>query len=390
VNTTGFREITRVIGFDAGWELDLFGKYRRELEAGHYETEAAIDARNATLVVVFADLARNYLQLRGLQARIKVAGENIARAQKTVDLVQTRFNRGLVNELDLTLAKRELATLQAQLPPLIAGASDVEARIAVLLGTYSGAVSGELDRPPRDIPQVPAHLRPGQPITLLRRRPDIQVAERQLASATALIGESVADLFPRVLLTAGVGAEGGRQTHETGVQPFKGAIWSAGPGAYWPVLDFGRLDALADVQEFRAYEALLNYRKVILTAVAEVDGAIAQYRAALQQLQQLNSALAQAREAVKLATERYERGLTDFLNVLDAEREAYGLEDQVVTARQTVAIQFVAVYLALGGGWELYKELPPVPRPQAAILATFRRLSQPGQTWLTTTSAPDP
>jgi NodT family efflux transporter outer membrane factor (OMF) lipoprotein len=388
VNTTGFREITRVIGFDAGWELDLFGKYRRELEAARYETEAAIEARNAVLIVVVADVARNYIELRGLQTRIKVAQENIAREQKTVDLVNTRFDRGLSNELDVTLAKRELATLQAQLPPLIAGVSDVEARIALLLGTYSGEVSGELDRP-REIPRTPERLRPGQPVDLLRRRPDIRQAERQLASATALVGASIADLFPRVLLTAGVGAQAG-QSAVSSIPKFGGAIWSAGPGAYWSLLDFGQLDALIDVQEFRAYELLMNYRKTVLAALGDVESAIDQYRAALQRLRKLEDALAESRRAENLARERYERGLTDFLNVLDAQREEYGLEDQVVIAKQSVVIQFVTVYKALGGGWELYESLPPIPKPQPAILATFRRLSQPGQTWLSVPPPPRP
>ena len=386
VNTTGFKEITRVVGFDAGWELDLFGKYRRELEAARYDTDAAIEARNTVLITVVADVARNYVELRGLQARAKVAHENIAVAQKTVDLVQTRFNRGLTNELDVTLAKRELATLQAQLPALIAAISDAESRIALLLGTYSGDVSGELDRP-RDIPHSSARLRPGQPVDLLRRRPDIRQAERELASATALVGASIADLFPRVLLTAGVGAQGGQSS---GGKQFHGAIWSVGPGAYWPLLDFGQLDALINVQEARAYELLVNYRKTILAAVEDVDTAINRYRAALQQLRSLEDAFAESQKAVDLAKERYERGLTDFLNVLDAQREEYGLEDQVVTAKQSVAVQFVAVYKALGGGWELYETLPPVPKPRPAILATFRRLSQPGQTWLSVPPPPRP
>jgi NodT family efflux transporter outer membrane factor (OMF) lipoprotein len=378
INTTGFREITRVVGFDAGWELDLFGKYRRELEAARYDTAAAIEARNAVLLTVMADVARNYVELRGLQARVKVAHENIAVAQKTVDLVKTRFDRGLTNELDVTLAKRELATLQAQLPPLIAAISDAEGRIALLLGTYSGEVSGELDRP-RDIPHSSARLRPGQPVDLLRRRPDIRQAERELASATALVGASIADLFPRVLLTAGVGAQGGLSAGGN-TRQFHGPIWSAGPGAYWPLLDFGQLDALIDVQEFRAYELLVSYRKTVLAAVEDVDTAINRYRAALQQLHSLEDALAESQRAVDLAKDRYERGLTDFLNVLDAQREEYGLEDQVATAKQTAAVQFVALYKALGGGWELYQALPPIPKPQPAILATFHRLSQPGQT----------
>ena len=335
-----------------------------------------------------ADVARNYVELRGLQARAKVAHENIAVAQKTVDLVQTRFNRGLTNELDVTLAKRELATLQAQLPALIAAISDAESRIALLLGTYSSQVSGELDRP-RDIPHSSARLRPGQPVELLRRRPDIRQAERELASATALVGASIADLFPRVLLTAAVGAQGGPSSGGHTKQ-FHGTIWSLGPGAYWPLLDFGQLDAQINVQEFRAHELLVNYQKTILAALEDVDTAINRYRAALQELRKLEDALAESEKAVDLAKERYERGLTDFLNVLDAQREEYGLEDQVVTAKQSVAVQFVAVYKALGGGWELYETLPPVPKPQPAILATFRGLSQPGQTWVSVPPPPRP
>ena len=216
---------------------------------------------------------------------------------------------------------------------------------------------------------------------LLRRRPDIRQAERELASATALVGASIADLFPRVLLTAGVGAQGGPSSGGNTVK-LHGPIWSAGPGAYWPLLDFGQLDAIINLQEARAYELLVNYRKTILAAVEDVNTAINRYRAALQQLHSFEDALAESQKAVDLAKERYERGLTDFLNVLDAQREEYGLQDQVVTAKQSVAIQFIAVYKALGGGWELYKSVPPPPKPQPAILATFRRLSQPGQTWL--------
>ena len=210
-NTTGLTEITGVAGFDATWEVDLFGKYRRQLEAARYDAEAGIAFRNGVLISVVAEVARSYVFLRGLQAQVGVVKDNIGVAQKTVDLVQTRFNRGLTNEFDVTLAKRELATLEAELPPLIAAIADSESRIAVLLGTYSQDVVGELRRP-RKIPRTPARLRTGQPIDLLRRRPDLQQAERELASATALIGAATADLFPSVALITGVGLEGGRAT----------------------------------------------------------------------------------------------------------------------------------------------------------------------------------
>jgi NodT family efflux transporter outer membrane factor (OMF) lipoprotein len=372
-NTTGMSEITSAVGFDANWELDLFGKYRREFEAARYDTEASIALRNGVLIAVVAEVARSYVVLRGLQAQVGVVKDNIGVAQKTVDLVQTRFNRGLTNEFDVTLAKRELATLQAELPPLTAAIADSESRIAVLLGTFSQDVVAELQRP-RKIPRTPARLQTGQPVDLLRRRPDIQQAERELASATALIGAATADLFPRVALITGVGVQGGRATGGS-TRPYSGPIWSVGPGAYWPFLDFGRLDALIDIQEFRAHELLVNYKKTIIVAVEEVDNAIKQYRALLERQRDLGAALEQSRRAVDLATERYERGLTDFLNVLDAQRQEFELEDQYVIAQQVAAVEFVFLYKALGGGWELYQDLPPIPEPQPAVLATFRRLS---------------
>jgi len=372
-NTTGFSELTQMSGFDANWELDLFGKYRRLLEAARYDTDAAVALRSVVLISVVAEVARNYVVLRGVQAQVAVVKANIERAEKTVDLVQTRFNRGLTNEFDVTLAKRELGTLQAELPPLTAAIADAESRIALLLGTYSADVVGELQRP-RKIPQTPARLRAGQPIELLRRRPDILQAERELASATALIGAAMADLFPRVAVIAGVGLESGRSAGGA-ARAYNGPIWSVGPGAYWPFLDFGRLDALIDIQEFRTHELLVNYKKTILAAVEEVDNAIKQYRALLERQRDLGTALSESRQAVVLATERYDRGLTDFLNVLDAQRQDFELEDQYVIAQQAAAVEFVFLYKALGGGWELYQDLPPIPEPQPAVVATFRRLS---------------
>lgn len=375
VNGTGLSSVVSVGGFDASWELDLFGKYRREIEAAHDATEAYVEDRNAVIVTVIADVARNYIELRGLQAQLSIIRDNIARAEKTVDLVQTRFDRGLTNELDLTLAKRQAATLQAQLAPFVASIAEAESRIALLLGTYSESIASELRRP-RKIPHTPERIRPGQPVELLRRRPDIRRAERELASATALIGVAVADLFPRVGLTAGVGLQG---TAGDTSNAFHGPIWSVGPGAYWPLLDFGRLDALVDIREFGAHELLVNYQKTILAAVADVDEAIKRYRADLDQLHSLDNALAEARHAVELATERYERGVTDFLYVLDAQRQEYELRSQYGAAQSAAAVQFVALYKALGGGWELYQTLPPIPEPQPAVLAALRRLAAPQQ-----------
>jgi len=260
---------------------------------------------------------------------------------------------------------------------LIAGITEAEARIAVLLGTFLQDIDTEL-RQPAAIPTPPAKIQPGRPVDLLRRRPDIRQAERALAAATARIGVATADLFPRVALISGVGVEGGRASGGS-ASPYHGPIWSIGPGLYWPLLDFGRLDALINIAEFQAQALLIDYRRAIVAAVGDVDQAIKRYSAELDRLRSLRVALDEGRRAVELARQRYDRGLTDFLNVLDAERQEYDLEDQYAAEQQVVAVQFIALYKALGGGWELYQALPSIPKPRPAIMATFPRLSHSSQ-----------
>ena len=371
-STTGFQNITRMGGFDLGWELDIFGKYRRELEAVRDDAQAMSELRNAVIITVIADVAGSYAEIRGLQLRLKIARQAVEGAKKNVTFTQTRFERGLTNELDVTLAKRELATLQAALPELQAAISAAESRLSLLLGLYSPDLIPEL-RVPASLPHVPSRLRAGAPADLLRRRPDIRQAERTLAAATARIGVATANLFPSVVFTAGLGAQGGNTTGKTAT--IGNPIWSAGPAGYWPLLDFGRLDALIDVQELQAHELFVTYKKTILLAVEEVDEAVKEFRAQQQRLRELSIALEQAKRAVALATERYERGLTDFLNVLDAERQEFTIEDQNAIAQEAAVLQYIALYKALGGGWELYDELPPLKEAQPALLATVRRLT---------------
>ena len=374
-STAGLKTLSEIIGFDGKWELDIFGKYRRLLEAARDDTEALAELRNAVLITVIADVVRSYINIRGFEARLEFARSNVATAQKTLDIVQTRFDRGLTSEFDVTLAKRQLAVLQARPSDLTAAILDARSRMAILLGTYSEEIAHELRRR-RGMPRIPDYLRPGLPLDLLRRRPDIRQAERELAAATARIGAATADLFPTVSVTTGFGAQGGPNNGATGTPPpIRSPIWSIGPSGYWPVLDFGRLDALIIAQEFKTHELLVNYKKTILVAVAEVNNAIANFRAARQRLKDLQTALAESQRAVDLALERYDLGLTDVLNVLDAQRQQFEMEQQSVVAQEAVAIQFVLFYKALGGGWERYDALPPIPEPQPAIAAAIRRLS---------------
>jgi NodT family efflux transporter outer membrane factor (OMF) lipoprotein len=371
-STTGLKSISRLAGFDAGWELDLFGKYQRQLEAVHDDAEKQMELRNAALITVIADVARTYLDIRGLQSRLEIAHNDIATAQKTVDLLVTRFDRGISNELELSLARRQLAVEQARLPDLTAQMSAAESRLAVLLGTYAAEIAPEVERAGK-LPNLPQRLRAGVPVDLLRRRPDIRAAERDLAAATARIGAATADLFPTVAVTAGFGTQAG--THpRNAAAPIHGPIWSFGPGAYWPLLDFGRLDALVNIEEMRTHESLVKYKSTIIAAVEEVDQANKQYQFDLARQKALGVALEASHHAVDLAMERYDRGVTDFLNVLDAQRNDFVLEDQKAIADEVVVFRYVAFYKALGGGWELYDELPPIPEPQPAVIATVRRV----------------
>jgi NodT family efflux transporter outer membrane factor (OMF) lipoprotein len=368
-NTTAITQINEIAGFEAGWELDMFGLYRRELEAATYDTEATLAARNATMVSVVGDVVRAYVDLRGLQTQLAILHQEIATQNHSVQVVQERFNRGLTNELDVALAKRELATLQATVAPLAAQVRAAEYTIDLLIGDMPGTLEAELSRPEM-IPSLPEKIVPGLPLELLKRRPDIEEAEREVAAATARIGVATANLYPHLVITAA----GGGQGQGLGVSPnLAKAIWSAGPGVYWSVLDFGTLDALVEVADYRTKEQLAAYKAAILTAVQQVDVAINDYAAQQQRLRSLETALAAAEQSVSLASQRYDRGLTDFLNVLDAQREDYALEDQYTRAQQTAADDFAALYKALGGGWEKYQAIPPIRRPKPAIVAAFER-----------------
>jgi NodT family efflux transporter outer membrane factor (OMF) lipoprotein len=370
VDPQGVRHINQAIGFDATWEVDLFGKLRREIEAAGYDTEAAIAARNDVLIIVVADVARTYLQLRGLQMRMAVARRSIASARQTLAFVRTRYEHGLTNESDVALAKRHLAFLEATVAPLSSAIDAAKYSIAALLGQYPESLSEELETPGM-IPPMPEQVPVGIPLDLLRRRPDIRQAERELAGATARIGVATADLFPHLTLTGAAGLQG----------PAKALggifIGGVGPSLSWDILDFGTLDAIVDVADLRAREFLLSYRQTIIQAVQYVDTANANYAAQRDRVRKLNDAVLASQQAVTLASERYDRGLTDFLNVLDAQREEYALEDQYAVAEQAAALELVALYKALGGGWEQYQSLPPIHRPQPAIEAAFRRLLSP-------------
>jgi NodT family efflux transporter outer membrane factor (OMF) lipoprotein len=287
--------------------------------------------------------------------------------------VQAGFDLGFTNELDPVLAKRELAEVQAQLAPIQAAVQQDQRRLAVLLGKFPEELNAELV-PPGPLPELPSRIEPGLPVQLLRRRPDIRQAERELAAATARIGVATDALYPHVILTGGLGMQG----QGLGRTPVENSfIGSIGPEAYWPLLDFGTLDALVQRQDYATREALLNYQAMVLSAVEEVDNAISNYTAQESQFSSLTDAMTAAQRAVQVASGRYSGGFTPFLDELDAQRELYALQDQYYSAQEGAVLQFINLYKALGGGWENYQKIPDARQPQPAILATFRGSTQP-------------
>ncbi|MDE3060334.1 MAG: efflux transporter outer membrane subunit [Pseudomonadota bacterium] len=369
---SGLKHITQVYGFDAAWELDLFGKYRREIEAAGAETEAARAARNQVLITLIADVVHAYVDMRGLQMQQAVLEKNLNAVKQYADVMRQRYEHGITNEFDVSLADRQLATLQAQQAPLAAQLHASQYAIAALLGEFPETLAAELGKP-GVIPALPQALDTGVPIDLLKNRPDIQQAERELAAATARVGVAEANLFPQVSLLGGAGYQG----QGLGVSPAKNSfIWSVGPSVGMPILDFGRLDALVNIADLETHEKLMRYKQAIIGAVEDVDTASSAYAGQQDRLRNLNTALEASQKAADLASERFDRGLTDMLNVIDAQRQQFDLEQQYVMAQQAAAEQFIALYKALGSGWQHYQVIPPIRQPLPAVIAALARMAE--------------
>jgi NodT family efflux transporter outer membrane factor (OMF) lipoprotein len=340
------------------------------MEAADYDTQAAIAARNNVLISVIADVARAYIDMRAGQMRVAVLQKNIDNINDYVKLTQERYDRGITNGLDVTLAERQLESLAAEKAPLIAQIHAAQYVIATLVGKFPEDMARELDHT-GVVPSLPDNIQTGLPLDLLRRRPDIQEAERQAAAATASIGVAEADLFPHVSLVGGAGLEGGQVTGSANPASF---IWSLGPSVSWSILDFGTLDALVDKADLHAKETLVQYKKTVLNAVREVDTSLDAYKAQQDRLEKLGKALDASQRAVMLSTKRFNRGLTDSLNVIDAQRQEDDLEAQYVITQQNAAEQFIVLYKSLGGGWEPYQAFPQLHTPLPAVAAAFASL----------------
>jgi multidrug efflux system outer membrane protein len=331
----------------ASWELDVFGGIRRGVQAASAEVAAAEENLRDVRVILFGDVGRVYAQLRGFQRRLEIANKNIKTQQDTFDLTRTRAKAGLATELDVSRAAAQLESTKAVVPTLLGGIDISIHRLSILLGEEPGALRSELENA-SPIPAAAPDVEVGLPSDLLKRRPDIRRSEAQLAAATARIGEAKADLFPHFVLTGAAGRQAS-QLHD--ITLGAGNFFSVGPGISLPLFTGGRIRSNIAVQDARQREALISYRSSVLNALEEVQNALVNYAQEQERRDRLNEAAQQSQLAVDLATEQYKAGLTDFLAVLDAQRELYADEDQAVQSQTSVATNVIALYRALGGGW---------------------------------------
>lgn len=337
------------MGFDAAWEIDIFGGLRREVESADAQLGSVIESQRDVTVSLVAEVARNYLVLRGAQRQILITRNNIRTQSETLDLQQTRFKAGISSDLDVARAEAQVATTSAALPVFQRNVRQAIHALGVLLGQHPGALQQELltDAPipnAGQLPTVPA----GLPSDLLLRRPDIRVAERNLAAANANIGVAVADYFPRFALTGQIGYQSDEFKN---LAEEYSMFWGIGPSIRWNLLNFGRVRNNVEAQNARQQQALLLYENTILRALQDVDDSLIAYDRARERWTQLNQAVASNRRAVDLANQLYSRGLVDFLSVLQAQRELFQAEAQQVESEQLVSENLIAIYKALGGGW---------------------------------------
>jgi multidrug efflux system outer membrane protein len=341
-------------GFDAFWELDFFGRVRRGVEARHAEVESAEAQLRDAQVSVAAEVARTYFELRGQQTQLAVARRNVDNERETLRLTQARLDAGRGTELDTQRGQSQLSTTLATIGPLEAAVARSIHRLAVLTGREPNALDALL-QPAHELPGLPQFTAVGDPAGLLRRRPDVRIAERDLAAATARIGISVGDLFPKVTFTGNFGytATG---TGSLGESSTRG--YAIAPAISWAAFDLGRVRAQIAGSRARADGALATYEQSVLRALEETEDALVTHARTRDSLKDAADAAQASVAAARLARARYEAGIVDFLDVLDAERTQLAAEDRLAQSRTDAATSLIALYKALGGGWQQ----APLPR----------------------------
>jgi NodT family efflux transporter outer membrane factor (OMF) lipoprotein len=352
-------------GFDASWEIDFWGRVRRNVEAAAASAQATEEAERDTLITALGEMARDYVQLRGIQRSIEITEENLRTAQESLRLTRERAAAGMTTDLDVANAAAQVETVASQLPTLRAQEVEVINAIAFLLGQPPRSMQAELASA-HPIPPVPPKVPVGLPSELARRRPDIRAAEAQLHAATATVGVAVADFYPRVTLSGSMALQS-IATNYLGSW-YNAGTYAFGPSLSLPIFEAGRLRRTLELREQQQQEAAVAYQRTVLNALHEVDNALTAYDAEQHRRLRLEQAVAENRRALKLAQERYTQGVADFLNVLDTERNLLAAEQQLTDSTTTVSTDLVQIYKTLGGGWEsALPDKPAVPQGSGAL-----------------------
>jgi NodT family efflux transporter outer membrane factor (OMF) lipoprotein len=336
-------------GLTSSWQLDLFGRVRRAVEAADANALAAVENRHGVALAALAELAQSYMQLRGTQSRLEIAKRNLRLAGENVDLVSERFGSGVATTLELAQARAQQATIAGTLPPLRTRETELINAVGLLLGETPRVLDGELRRP-RALPRVPRRIAVGLPGTLVRRRPDVREAEAQLHEATAQTGVAVANFYPDVTLNGAVSVE---SLHLSNLFSPASTAFSVGPALSMPIFEGGQLRGTLALRESRQREAAIFFQKTVLQAWQEVDNALTAYSETQQRRADVARAVTENQAALQAARQRYSEGAIDFLNVISTQAQLLQSENDLADSDTLIAINLVNLYRALGGGWEV-------------------------------------
>lgn len=356
----GFTSELYSAGFDASWELDIFGGKRRATQAAQAELEASVEDARDVLVTLLAEVALNYVEVRSFQTRLSLAEENLRSQSETYDITRWRRQAGLTTQLDVERARFNLEQTRAQIPVLQTGLAQARNRLAVLLGQPPGVLAAELTEP-QAIPSARVELAIGVPADVLRRRPDVRRAERQLAAQTAQVGVASAARYPTFTLLGSIGLEAltpGRLLTSTAATSLVGGTVD------WTLFDAGRIRQNIQVQTALQEQALIGYEAAVLGALQEVEDVLVAYAEEQSRRAALRQAVDSAKIAAELANQQYAAGLIDFQSVLDAQRSLLSLQDQLATSEGEVTSNLIRLYKALGGGWASLGPGTPQPAQQ--------------------------
>lgn len=339
-------------GLNSSWETDFVGGLRRSVEAAGASLEATQEVYHDTMVLIYADVAANYITYRTLQRRISLAQDNLAAQKKSVQITKDRKEAGLAPQIDVSQAETNLATSQAFIPQLQDNLAATLSNLAVLVGRYPGSIEGMLSGSTK-IPTPAKSLSIGLPADLLRSRPDIRAAERNLAAQTAAIGVAQAELYPKFSLNGSFTLQ---STNSGDFVDRDSRAYSFGPSFRWRIFEGGRIRESIKIEESRARQALSSYENSVLKGVAEVESSLASIKYEERRKQHLDKSVSSSRETVSLIKDNYTEGLVDFQNVLDAERTVFDREDSAAASAGQLAVNHVSLYRSLGGGTKMPKQ----------------------------------